>query len=65
MSRLAGHTWGTSASGEHRVERAAARLARQSGNRCPYVSIVSAIVACPSRTWITFGCSPAAIRVEA
>jgi hypothetical protein len=29
------------------------------------VSIVSAIVACPSRSWITLGCRPSAISTEA
>ena len=36
-----------------------------SGNRCPYVSIVSVIVAWPSLAWITFGLRLAAISVEA
>jgi len=35
------------------------------GIRCPYRLSVVVIDVCPSRAWIAFGCTPAAMRSEA
>jgi hypothetical protein len=60
---LSGHAGCTA--GLSRLSSAPRPLSSASGNRCPWVSIVSAMVACPSRVWIAFGCRPALISVDA